>query len=373
LYHHFQNLRSYRPTRFEVDLEGFDVEIGGQEDHREEKIDLPPGWLRGFMQIQSAMSLPMRRVPLSREAAYSLLAFLRRNKAKKSPRAIRWILEDGAPPRLVLEPWGVEIVSHGTRYEGPGGEPVRTWGRDRVLALARTLPLAERVDVFLLGTGLPSFWVARMGEMRLTLGLSGWTSNDWSSGSALDHFLPPSDPGVAVIDSASAFVRGKGIASLEEIASASGTGMAESAAAMNHLARTGQAIYDLEAGGYRWRQIMPRAVGESDIGGENPEVAASRGIQVSDIRREDAPKGGTVYIAKISGNGGDPSEILLDADGVVRRGRCGCSHHFKFEIRKGLCRHLIALRNAAQGYGDHEGKALSANAWFERMRQWAGK
>jgi len=43
----------------------------------------------------------------------------------------------------------------------------------------------------LLGTGLPSFWMAHMGEMTLTLGLSGWTTNDWTRGSALDLLAPP--------------------------------------------------------------------------------------------------------------------------------------------------------------------------------------
>ncbi len=67
----------------------------GGEDYREEKIELPDGWLRGFMQLQAAMGLPMRRVPLSVGAVYSLLAFLKRHKAKTSPRAIRFELADG--------------------------------------------------------------------------------------------------------------------------------------------------------------------------------------------------------------------------------------------------------------------------------------
>ena len=50
--------------------------------------------------------------------------------------------------------------------------------------LARLLPLADGADVYLLGTGLPSFWSVRLGEMRFLLGLSGWTANDWSGGSA---------------------------------------------------------------------------------------------------------------------------------------------------------------------------------------------
>ena len=190
LYHQFQTLRTYRQTRLQVDPAGFSVKSDDADEYREEKFDLPPGWLRGFMQIQAAMGLPLKRVPLSREAFYSLLAWLRRNKAQASPRAIRFELLDGKPPAMVLEPWDQRIESLATKYDGPAWEPIRIWGRQRLLTLARVLPLAERVDVYLLGTGLPSFWVARLGNMRLTLGLSGWTTNDWTRSSALDSFMP---------------------------------------------------------------------------------------------------------------------------------------------------------------------------------------
>ncbi len=191
LYHHFQSLRSYRETRFTVDPSGFEVATQDRENYREEKIDLPAGWLRGFLQLQSAMAMPMRKISLSREAVYSLLAWLKRNKAQTSPRAVRFELKSGQAPEIVLEPWEKRIVSRGTIYHGPNDEPIRIWGRRRLLTLARVLPLAEGFDVYLLGTGLPTFWVARMGGMRLTLGLSGWTTNDWTRGSALDALAPP--------------------------------------------------------------------------------------------------------------------------------------------------------------------------------------
>ncbi|HEY7116459.1 MAG TPA: hypothetical protein VH475_07735, partial [Tepidisphaeraceae bacterium] len=154
LYHHFQSLRSYRETRLNVDPEGFSVATAGAAGYHEEKIDLPAGWLRGFMQIQAAMGLPMQRVALSREAVYSICAWYKRHRAWTSPRAIRFELLPGKSPRLVLEPWEQAIVSHGTTYDGPSVEPIRIWGGRRLLMFARLLPLAERFDVYLLGTGL---------------------------------------------------------------------------------------------------------------------------------------------------------------------------------------------------------------------------
>src|SRR5207237_5926609 len=104
LYEHFQELRTYRETRFVVDPSGFEVQSQEAENYREEKIDLPQSWLRGFMQLQSAMSLPMRRVPVSREGLYGVLAWLKRHRAAKSPRAVRFELKPAEPVAIVLEP-----------------------------------------------------------------------------------------------------------------------------------------------------------------------------------------------------------------------------------------------------------------------------
>ncbi len=217
LYEEFQKLRSYRETRFQVDPKGFEVATEGAADYREEKIDLPPSWLRGFMQLQSAMSLPLRRVPVSREGLYNVLAWLKRHRAQKSPRAVRFELEPGKPATLVLEPWEKRIVLHGTPYPGLRAEVIRTWGRDRLRVLARLLPLAEGADVFLMGTGLPSFWSVRMGEMRLLLGLSGWTVNDWTGGSALDQIAPPLDPSTDLLGDVAATFQDSPTRTFEEV------------------------------------------------------------------------------------------------------------------------------------------------------------
>ena len=96
---------------------------------------------------------------------------------------------------IVLEPWDQRIVLHATPLRrGRGRDVIRVWGRDRLRLLARLLPLLDEAEVYLLGTGLPSFWSVRMGEMRLLLGLSGWTANDWTGSDALDQLAPPADP-----------------------------------------------------------------------------------------------------------------------------------------------------------------------------------
>lgn len=366
LFHHFQSLRTYRETRFKVDPAGFTVATAGNADYREEKIDLPDGWLRGFMQTQAAMTLPARRVTLTREAVYSILAFLKRHKARKSPRALRFEMVAGKPPSLVLEPWEERVPVYGEPLR-TSSEPIRIWGRQRLLALARVLPLADRFDVYLLGTGLPSFWIADMGDMKLTLGLSGWTANDWTRGSALDLLAPPVQPSKDFVARVAQFMRDKRAAAFADIDLFSGGQPAQTAAALNHLAHTGQLIHDLPNGVYRWRQIMPMALGEAELGPENPELSASKEILVRKKAKLDsraAAAGGFLVTGVAEGK---PVELFLNADGLIKRGKCVCSHHFKFGIRAGPCRHLLALRTLAMRETE-SGVENSLADWYQQLK-----
>ncbi len=366
LYHHFQRLRTYRETRFHVDPEGFEVRTEGREEYREEKIDLPESWLRGFMQLQAAMTMPTRRVTLSREAVYSVLAWLRRNRARRSPRALRFELLPGEAPRIVIEPWEIPIVSHGTTYDGPSGEPIRIWGRRRLLVLSRILPLLERLEVHLVGTGLPSFWVARLGDMTLTLGLSGWTANDWTRGAALDLLAPPAVSVPQWQQQVAEHLRVARSLSFREVESKLGQGPAVAATVLNRLARQGQVIYDLSEALYRWRQVLPMALSEGGLEPVDAQMAAANELmrkrQAQVISQDDAPDGGKFLRGKI---GDLKCELLMDGDGRIRRGSCLCAHHRRSGIRKGPCAHLLALRNVV--WQQVEAGEQSANAWYEKL------
>ncbi len=353
LYEQFQTLRTYRPTRFNLDPEGFSVETQSAATHHEEKIDLPTSWLRGFMKLQSAMTMPATRLQITREALYSLLAFLKRNVAKKSPRALRFELEPGQPVRMVLEPWEKAFEVFGPVYEGPAIAPIRVWGTRRLMILARLLPLVESIEVHLLATGLPSFWVVRMGEMTFTLGLSGWTTNDWSAGSALDLLQPPRAPSLDLVAKVAAVMKARRAATLATVMSdAMETDEFLVAAALRQLAQTGQLIFDIAHNVFRYRQIMSQPLGEAQLGPEDGELAAARDLvarrKYELIQREDGPNLTRAIIGKVEGK---PVEILVDADDRIKRGKCLCGHYQKFGLRNGPCRHMIALRWGVSVHG----------------------
>lgn len=347
LYEHFQTLRSYRPTRLLVDPAGFEVAVGGGgASLREEKIDLPASWLRGFGQLQAAMALPARQLELSTDVVYSILAYLKRHREKTGPRALRFVLAPGKPPRVVLEPWGVELVSRGKPYDGPATEEIKVWGRRRLFALARALPFSERIEVRLLGSGLPSVWTARLGAMRLTLALSGWTANDWTRGSNLDQHFARYEARPATVDALARHLASAHVATLAELLALEPLRYEEPAVvlgSLHQLAQRGQLVYDFAAERYRWRPILEVALSEAMLGPEPEEVVAGRRLaaHVKVVRDEALAPGRRLVVGRVDGGN---CEAVLDADGVMSRAKCSCSHFFRFRLRAGPCRHLLALR-----------------------------
>ena len=123
---------------------------------------MPDSWLRGFLQVQSAAALPRDTFALAPIDLYNALRHLRLHGDRKGQRrGLRVELVPGEPPRLVLEPWETVIPATAGPYKGKAARVVRVWGRRRLLLLQRFLPFVEEVDVHLLGSGLPSFWVLR--------------------------------------------------------------------------------------------------------------------------------------------------------------------------------------------------------------------
>ncbi len=120
------------------------------------------------------------------------------------------------------------------------------------------------------------------------------------------------------------------------------------AATLNQLAFSGQAIHDLDAGVYRWRQVLPMPLGSVELGAESPELVAARELtrrrRVKIVSRTATASGLEALVGEVEVA---PVELVLDREGGVRSGKCQCSHHHRAGIRRGPCRHLLALRLVA--------------------------
>ena len=82
---------------------------------------------------------------------------------------------------------------------------------------------------------------------------------------------------------------------------------------------------------------------------DSPEADAAREIVAQgrvNVARDETVGGLRAVVGKVDSK---DIEIVCDADGRITRGQCNCSHYFRFKLRAGPCRHMQALRRAADG------------------------
>ncbi len=343
-------LRTYVPVSLEA-------HVGGTGSRAPRNVEVPHAWLRGFLQVQSAATLPASTCTLAPIDLYNLLFALRTRKAKKAPRALRFELVPGAQPRLVLEPWELVLECHGPKYQGSAPAVVRTFGRQRLVALARLLPHAREVRVQMLGPGLPVFWVMELGAATLTLALTGWTESGWSSAAAFDALMPRAVPD-GLAEKLRARLREEGPLSFEALATGTDAPKDAVRGALQLECLRGRVLYDIARGTYRPRELLSTPVDEAVIRyGNEREERAHR------LLGDGGPGAGEVKLTKVhevvgvgtrlSGEVVDREAVrsffpgfLLDLEGRVREASCGCPPYRRSGLREGPCEHMIALRLA---------------------------
>lgn len=356
LYDGVQRMRSYRETRLTIGRDAVGLATAGEAEVLEKKVQVPDSWLRGFTQVQSASTLPATTFSLAPVDLYNVLRHLRLNAdKKKGGRGIRVELVPGEAPRLVLEPWEEVIPTTAGAYAGRTAQVVRVWGRRRLMLARRFLPFVERVDVHLLGSGLPSFYVLRGGPVTLTIGLTGFSSANWAQQLSFDVMLPRPDDQGKTAEAYAAVLAWLGEhwkGSLTEVAKGAGLKPADTRQALQAACQAGQVMYDLAHDVYRLRPLTETPLDPSRLEYRNDRerqahdlLNAKNAVRIAQenfIRGVGLELTGRVVVEAEKRE--YRPQILVADEGRVTRAECTCGFFRKHQLKEGPCAHLIALR-----------------------------
>ena len=348
-----QRMRSYRETRLEIGRDAVALATAGAPEVLEKKVTVPDSWLRGFLQVQSAGTLPRTVARLSPIDLYNVLRHLRMHgDLKKGGRGIRVELVPGEAPRLVLEPWEVVIKTTAGPFAGRTPQVVRIWGRRRLTLLARLLPFVEHVDLHLLGSGLPSFWVLRAGAVTFTLALSGFTSANWAQAVSFDLLLPRRATADAALEKVGKHLAKVWVAAAADIAAAVKLPPPQVLEALQVGCQRGLFMFDVAREAYRYRPLTGEALDPARFEFRNDrerrahDLCAEKGavkiLTENRIHGEGVELTGKVAVTA------DKREyrpaLLVDDEGRVKKAECTCAFFRKHQLKEGPCEHLVALR-----------------------------
>jgi len=360
-------MRSSRETTFRIGAEGVAVQTKGEVAGRfEEKVDVPDDWVRGFLQLQGAMAMPGTRLSVRPVDLLAAIRFLAVTKARVSPRAVRWEMTPGQDAQLMLEPWDHVIRLRGADHSYSEKRTIRVWGRKRLSLLEPLLPFAERVDVYLKGRALPTFYAVKLPGVTFVLGLSGWTSQRWTSSASFDLLVAPArDHDRRVVE----VLAKRFHATSSEIAAELGISPAAAVQELSALCAEGRAIFDVETREFRRRDLFakpidlamiyppdPRREAAAKLVADNQVAITSAAPRETKKRKRLKTPDGPVFREVIlrdwvvQGRVGDEADVelvLSDEDRLIF-GRCGCAFFKEHILNQGPCAHLTALLLVAQ-------------------------
>ena len=348
LYSEFQKIRDYKETTFQIDPSGFEVQTELADDFKEEKIDLPDSWVRGFLQISSAMTMDKISFTLHPMDMYNILLMLKRNKERKSPRSLRFILNPDKPIEVLFEPWGKKLTFNRSIYQGASSQEIRIWGRRRLFILERLLPVAKSFKVSLLGSGMPSFWEVDLGEMNFTLGLSGWSANDWSASANFDLMSPRAEVDSMTSKKVFDALSKNHVESATSLSNRLGLTKPIIESALGIYSQYGRVLYDMHKDTYRLRELSgePLPMDKLQFSNEREEKASAFVLRGAVTIDERVPHSNyTTVKAKVI----DKAQtyvvtMSIDEEMKLKEATCGCWYYKQNKLHKGPCEHILATR-----------------------------
>jgi len=264
---------------------------------------------------------------------------------------MRYCLNPGAPVKVVFEPWEIEVECPRSVYDGDSEDEIRVWGRRRIHILERLISIARKFTVHLLGKGMPSFYVADLGDMTFTLGLSGWTANDWSTAGNFDLLAPRADVDSTTKTCVFEALRESWYETPDSLAGKLGLDRSVVLGSLAAYTQAGRAIWDLDKGVYRIRELSREPLPMEKLRfASQREQDATRFLEQSAVRLVETravEKGGITIRGTVTEGGRENTPSLrIDGDQCIADATCNCNWFQQNRLRKGPCEHMLALRMA---------------------------
>ena len=333
--------RSYRPLQLSVGADAVSLDTGVSSTV-EKKIDLPESWVRGLVEVQAALSLASVALRLRASAFADVLARLDAQREREGPRALVFELEPGRAARVVVQPWGDEYVVGSEPFNGSEPRSIKVWGRRCLRVLRELLPLATELTVRLVDSGMPSFWSIELEGINLTIGISGWTAQDWAGRARFSAFTPAAANDDEAIEQTADLLKRKHCLSVSELAQAINKSPGEARGVLQRLCLAGSAMFDPQRQVYRFRALFPNLqLDEKQSAGleERKGVDLFRSNAV-ELQSDTITSEGRQLEASVSGCS---PMLRRDVDGRINYAQCDCSHFKHNKLRQGPCRHIVAL------------------------------
>ena len=183
-------------------------------------------------------------------------------------------------------------------------------------------------------------------DVELTIGLSGWTSNDWASKAKFSSFIPTSNVDQEKLPAALELIMKNGSITTKDLEKGLGVSISSASVMLQKLCLQGKAMFDPARNVYRWRDLFPTLDLYKEDDSSRESKAGLSLVRSSSVNKTlDDVKAGVRYLSglvKVEDAEFKP-ELEMDSDNRPKYAQCNCPFYNHNKLRQGPCRHMIAL------------------------------
>jgi hypothetical protein len=196
-----------------------------------------------------------------------------------------------------------------------------------------------------MGSGLPSFYIADLGDMSFTLGLSGWTNNDWSGAANFDLLAPRDEVDFIIKNRVFEGLKTEWFNSSDLLASNLKLESSEVSSSLTAYTQAGSVIYDLNKKVYRVRELSKNPIDLKALRFSSPqETLANRLVEEKKVQTQYEIIGETLRLKGSckTKEGFYNTIVELDKDNKIFNANCQCDFYESNKLKKGPCEHILA-------------------------------
>ena len=327
---HLSSLRPGKPAEFEMGEQS--IKLTSQRGEVvEHKVKLPERWIKGFLQIQAVHRHTEPLFELDRLMARQLLTAL-----PGSDKGTLFLLPKRPRPEIL--------------YRKPATKSgfIAVSGAHRLRLLQNVLPDIRSLRIYQMPETGASVWVADTGAAQFTLSLSSHVAHGFSGdGDALRH-LSSAEVDVVDLVCARAAAQSLNHFSIAELAAHQDLSLSRATEIVDHLSIQGLLGYDRDRSRYFYR-VLP-FLGETKKMPKRLQTAQAlqerHAIELERCQRQEGVLSANGWVRGESGY--YQVALRVDAQGYLQEGRCTCAWVEQHGLQRGPCKHLLALRFAAE-------------------------
>ncbi|HRC71378.1 MAG TPA: SWIM zinc finger family protein [Candidatus Competibacter sp.] len=330
---HLAQLRPGKPAHFEMGEQSVTLQTqhGAAVEH---KVKLPERWIKGFLQVQAVQRQAQPLFELDRLTAGQLLT-----QIPAKTQGVLYLVPKRHKPEIL--------------HRQPAGKDgfIAVTDGQRLRLLHAVLPDLQKLRVYRTEATGASLWVADAGVAQFTLGLSGAAAHGFSGdGDALRQLraVELDEADLALARAAAYHLNQFTIA---DLAQHQDLPLPYASEIVDRLSQQGLLGFDRDRDRYFYRQLpfLLDAKKQPERLQGSRALLAKQAVEIEQCERRDGALSAKGWVRGESGY--YQASLRVDADGYLREGHCTCPWIQKHDLRRGPCKHLLALRFVAEQAG----------------------